>query len=75
MAQLALRWILMFDAVSCTIPGAKRPAQVEDTTSPRRILPELSEKDRACGGRQRDAYIRTSWCITGGKEQRLAISR
>ncbi len=30
MAQLALRWILMFDAVSGTIPGAKNPAQVED---------------------------------------------
>jgi len=30
MAQLALRWILMFDAVSSTIPGAKNPAQVED---------------------------------------------
>jgi len=30
MAQFALRWILMFDAVSTTIPGAKRPDQVED---------------------------------------------
>jgi aryl-alcohol dehydrogenase-like predicted oxidoreductase len=30
MAQLALRWILMHDAVSCTIPGAKRPDQVQD---------------------------------------------
>jgi aryl-alcohol dehydrogenase-like predicted oxidoreductase len=30
MAQLALRWILMHDEVSCTIPGAKRPEQVED---------------------------------------------
>lgn len=30
MAQFALRWILMFDAVSCAIPGAKRPPQVED---------------------------------------------
>jgi aryl-alcohol dehydrogenase-like predicted oxidoreductase len=28
MAQFALRWILMFDAVSCAIPGGKRPAQV-----------------------------------------------
>src|SRR5208282_3042645 len=28
MAQLALRWILMFDAVTCAIPGAKRPEQV-----------------------------------------------
>jgi aryl-alcohol dehydrogenase-like predicted oxidoreductase len=31
MAQLALRWILMFDAVTCAVPGAKRPAQVEET--------------------------------------------
>jgi len=30
MAQFALRWILMFDAVSCAIPGARRPAQAED---------------------------------------------
>ncbi|MBI4166584.1 MAG: aldo/keto reductase [Acidobacteria bacterium] len=30
MSQLALRWILMFDAVTCAIPGAKRPEQVEE---------------------------------------------
>ena len=30
MAQFALRWILMFEAVTCAIPGAKRPDQVED---------------------------------------------
>jgi aryl-alcohol dehydrogenase-like predicted oxidoreductase len=30
MAEFALRWILTFDAVTCTIPGAKRPSQVED---------------------------------------------
>jgi aryl-alcohol dehydrogenase-like predicted oxidoreductase len=30
MPQFALRWILMFDAVTCAIPGAKTPAQVED---------------------------------------------
>lgn len=30
MAQFALRWILNFDAISTTIPGAKRPSQVED---------------------------------------------
>jgi aryl-alcohol dehydrogenase-like predicted oxidoreductase len=33
MAQFALRWILMFDAVSCAIPGAKNPAQVEENAS------------------------------------------
>jgi aryl-alcohol dehydrogenase-like predicted oxidoreductase len=27
--QLALRWILMFPAVTCAIPGAKNPAQAE----------------------------------------------
>lgn len=32
MAQLALRWILMFDAVTCAVPGAKRPAQAEENT-------------------------------------------
>jgi aryl-alcohol dehydrogenase-like predicted oxidoreductase len=30
LSQLALRWILMFDAVTCAIPGAKRPAQAEE---------------------------------------------
>ena len=30
MAQLALRWILMNEAVTCAIPGAKRPAQVDE---------------------------------------------
>jgi len=33
MAQFALRWILMFDAVTCAIPGAKRPSQAEENTS------------------------------------------
>jgi aryl-alcohol dehydrogenase-like predicted oxidoreductase len=28
LTSLALRWILMFEAVSCAIPGARRPAQV-----------------------------------------------
>ena len=30
LAQFALRWILMFDAVTCAIPGGKRPDQVAD---------------------------------------------
>lgn len=29
LAQMALRWILDFDEVSCVIPGASRPEQVE----------------------------------------------
>ena len=30
MAQFALRWILMFDVITCAVPGAKRPAQAEE---------------------------------------------
>jgi len=30
LAQFALRWILMHKAVTCAIPGGKRPAQIEE---------------------------------------------
>lgn len=33
LAQFALRWILMFDAVSCVIPGARHPGQVDDNAA------------------------------------------
>jgi aryl-alcohol dehydrogenase-like predicted oxidoreductase len=43
MAQFALRWILMFDAVTCAIPGAKRPAQVEENASAADLAPLSAE--------------------------------
>jgi aryl-alcohol dehydrogenase-like predicted oxidoreductase len=43
MAQMALRWILMSPAVTCAIPGAKRPAQVEENISAA-DLPALSDE-------------------------------
>ncbi|CCU78337.1 Aldo-keto reductase [Halanaerobium saccharolyticum subsp. saccharolyticum DSM 6643] len=33
MAQFALKWILMHDAVSCVIPGGKKPWQVKDNAA------------------------------------------
>jgi len=42
MTQFALRWILMFDAVSCAIPGAKSPAQAEENAKAAN-LPKLRE--------------------------------
>jgi len=33
MAQLALRWILMFEAVSTAIPGAKNTQQATDNAN------------------------------------------
>ena len=42
LAQFALRWILEFPAVTCAIPGAKRPAQVADNIAAS-DLPPLSK--------------------------------
>jgi aryl-alcohol dehydrogenase-like predicted oxidoreductase len=33
LTQFSLRWILMFDAVTCAIPGAKRPEQVAENVA------------------------------------------
>ena len=43
MAQFALRWILMFDAVSCTIPGAKNPKQARDNAQASMLAPFSQE--------------------------------
>jgi aryl-alcohol dehydrogenase-like predicted oxidoreductase len=43
MVQFALRWILMFDAVTCAIPGAKRPSQAEENFTAADLAP-LSEE-------------------------------
>ena len=43
MAQFALRWILMHDAVTCTIPGAKRPSQEKDNANAADFSPLLDE--------------------------------
>jgi aryl-alcohol dehydrogenase-like predicted oxidoreductase len=57
MAQTALRWILMFDAVSCAIPGAKRPDQAEDNVLAA-DLPPLTEAQMAVVRDVYDRYVR-----------------
>ena len=50
MTQFALRWILMFDAVTCAIPGAKHGAQVEENAAAASLPPldcETMNKVRA----------------------------
>jgi aryl-alcohol dehydrogenase-like predicted oxidoreductase len=54
MAQFALRWILMFDAVTCAIPGAKTPAQATDNTAASELPPLSGEAMEAI----RDLYDR-----------------
>ncbi len=57
MVQFALRWILMFDAVTCTIPGAKRPSQAEENFSAS-DLPTLSDETMKKVRDIYDKYIR-----------------
>jgi aryl-alcohol dehydrogenase-like predicted oxidoreductase len=57
MAQMALRWILMFDAVSCAIPGAKRPTQAADNVAAG-DLPPLDGETMAAVGDVYDRLIR-----------------
>jgi len=57
MAQFALRWILMFEAVSCVIPGAKRPSQAEDNVKAA-DLPPLSPEQMAAIRAIYDRHIR-----------------
>ena len=57
LTQFSLRWILMFDAVTCAIPGAKRPAQAEENFSAA-DLPPLSAETMAKVQAVYDQFIR-----------------
>jgi aryl-alcohol dehydrogenase-like predicted oxidoreductase len=57
MSQFALRWILMFDAVTCAIPGAKRPEQVAENCRAS-DLPSLKPEAMAAVQRIYDNNIR-----------------
>ena len=57
LAQLALRWILMFDAVTCAIPGAKNEQQARDNVGAA-SLPPLDDRSMAAVRAVYDEYIR-----------------
>ncbi len=57
LVQFALRWILMFDAVTCAIPGAKNPAQADGNFSAA-DLPPLSTETMAAVRAIYDQQIR-----------------
>ena len=63
-AQLALRWILEFPAVTCAIPGAKRASQVTENTAAS-DLPPLAKptlkKIRAIYDRQIKPLVHQYW--------------
>ncbi|MDE3166303.1 MAG: aldo/keto reductase [Acidobacteriota bacterium] len=57
MTGFALRWILMFDAVTCAIPGGKRPDQVAENCAAS-DLPPLSDAAMMTVRRVYDERIR-----------------
>jgi len=57
LAQLALRWILMFEAVTCAIPGARTPEQARQNAAAA-ALPPLDEKTMAAVRALYDEAIR-----------------
>jgi len=64
LAQMALRWILMFDGVSTVIPGGKNRQQVEDNCGAS-ALPPLTEEQmsgaRAIYDRHIRAHVHERW--------------
>ncbi len=57
MAQMALRWILMFPVITCAIPGAKRPQQAEENIQAAN-LPPLSDSTIAGINNVYDQFVR-----------------
>jgi aryl-alcohol dehydrogenase-like predicted oxidoreductase len=64
LTQFALRWILMFDAVTCAIPGAKRPSQAEENFSAADLPPltdEVMKAARAIYEQHIQALVQHYW--------------
>ena len=59
LAQIALRYILMFDAVSTVIPGASRPEQVYSNVKAANLLP-LTEQQMSDVEAIYDHFIKAS---------------
>jgi aryl-alcohol dehydrogenase-like predicted oxidoreductase len=64
LAQFALRWILMFPAVTCAIPGAKRPMQAEENVAAADLAPldqPTMDAVRAIYDRHISALVHQQW--------------
>lgn len=64
LTQFALRWILMWDAVSCAIPGARTPAQARENAGAADVRPLSAETLAAVHevyDRQVRAHVHQRW--------------
>jgi aryl-alcohol dehydrogenase-like predicted oxidoreductase len=64
MAQVALRWILMFPEVTCAIPGAKTPAQARENAASAWVAPlnaaEMARVQDVYDGQLRE-HVHSRW--------------
>ena len=74
MAQFALRWILMDDAVTVVIPGAKNKAQAEANSAAAR-LPALSADVMAAAKTGLRRRASPSMCISCGERRWFCLRR
>ena len=64
LAALALRWILMNEAVTCVIPGSKRPSQVDENCNASDLAPlsaETMTKIQDVYDRRIKKYVHPYW--------------
>ncbi|MER9679141.1 aldo/keto reductase [Mesorhizobium sp. M0184] len=64
MAKFALRWILMFDAVTVVIPGARNPAQARSNAEAAALPPlsgEVMEEIRTVYDQDIKPYVHQRW--------------
>ena len=64
LAQMALRWILMHPAVTCTIPGARRVEQVQDNVAAAdlpALAPETLARITSVYDRHARPLVHTRW--------------
>lgn len=64
LGQLAIAWILSHDAITCTIPGARRPAQLEQNVAAADLLPLAPEtlgKLRAIYAERLSSHVHHRW--------------
>ncbi len=64
LANFALRWILMNEAITCAIPGAKRPSQVDENCAAAALQPlpdETMAEVREIYERRIKPYVHQYW--------------
>ena len=75
LAQMALRWILMFPEVTCAIPGSKRASQAEENIAAAGLPALVRENDGRHRRHLRPPRARASASAVVMRQARAAANR